>query len=178
MPEYLLLACRFGRARPRGGMGQVKIEFVRKGQVENVSLQSLFTLTGSLRSSSQFVCVEKCWNHFCIFLARQLHFGGKGLACTLQKGIQVYSILCHGYINVPAARSPKKAEMLRACVVLSKISDTKIAMTQLFLPNWALWVRFSHYVSLESGSVRPLVVVVWCVADRGRNRFPLRTAIG
>ena len=56
MPEYLLLACRFGRARPRGGMGQVKIEFVRKGQVENVSLQSLFTLTGSLRSSSQFVC--------------------------------------------------------------------------------------------------------------------------
>ena len=38
-------------------MGHVKIEFVRKGQVENVSLQSLFTLTGSLRSSSQ--CVLK-----------------------------------------------------------------------------------------------------------------------
>jgi len=104
-------------------MGQVKIEFVRKGQVENVSLQSLFTLTGSLRSSSQ--CVLK--NVETISLSFwQDSFEGKGLACTLQKGIQVYSILCHGYINVPAARSPKKAEMSRAFVVLSKISDTKI----------------------------------------------------
>ena len=45
---------------------------------------------------------------------------------TTERHPGIYSILCHGYINVPAARSAKKAEMSRASVVLSKISYTKI----------------------------------------------------
>ena len=143
--ECLPSAYRFGRAK--GWNGTSEDCFCEEGQVENVSLQILFTLTGSFRSSNQLVLknVKTISIHFCFFLARQLHFVGKCLACTIQKGIYVYIdyiwLCIHTYICVCVMSimymrpgSQRKVEMFRACVVLSKIPHAKIAMTQLFLP--------------------------------------------